>query len=75
MNILNYYRHTALIMANNIAFMSWYKFKPTGQSMGLKLSLAYDIVKANGGELKVSSKENEGTTFTIQLQNIYNGKN
>lgn len=75
MNILNYYRHTALIMANNIPFMSWYKFKPTEQSMGLKLSLAYDFVKANGGELKVSSIENEGTTFTIQLQNIYNGKN
>jgi signal transduction histidine kinase len=28
----------------------------------------YDIVKAHGGELKVETKEVEGTTFTIQLQ-------
>lgn len=27
----------------------------------------YDIVKAHGGELKVETKENEGTIFTIQL--------
>jgi len=33
----------------------------------LGLSLAYDIVKAHGGEIKVESKENEGSIFTIQL--------
>jgi signal transduction histidine kinase len=27
----------------------------------------YDIVKAHGGELKLQSKENEGTEFTIEL--------
>ena len=27
----------------------------------------YDIVKAHGGELKLETKENEGTEFTIQL--------
>jgi signal transduction histidine kinase len=27
----------------------------------------YDIVKANGRELKVETKESEGTTFMIQL--------
>lgn len=27
----------------------------------------YDIVKAHGGEIKVATKENEGTEFTIQL--------
>lgn len=27
----------------------------------------YDIVKAHGGELKVETKEGEGTTFIIQL--------
>jgi len=41
--------------------------KPTGQGTGLGLSLAYDIVKAHGGELKVESKEEEFTQFTIIL--------
>ncbi len=27
----------------------------------------YDIVKAHGGEIKVQTKENEGTEFIIQL--------
>jgi signal transduction histidine kinase len=29
--------------------------------------LSYDIVKAHGGEIKVTTKENEGTAFIIQL--------
>jgi signal transduction histidine kinase len=41
--------------------------KPTGQGTGLGLSLSYDIVKAHGGEIKVESKEGEGSVFTIQL--------
>ena len=41
--------------------------KPTGQGTGLGLSLSYDIVKAHGGEIKVETKEGEGTTFIIQL--------
>lgn len=49
--------------------MSWYKFKPTGQGTGLGLSLAYDIVKAHGDELKVESEEGKGTTFTITIPN------
>ena len=27
----------------------------------------YDLVKAHGGEIKVETKENEGTEFIIQL--------
>ena len=27
----------------------------------------YDIVKAHGGELRMETKEGEGTEFTIQL--------
>ena len=34
---------------------------------GLGLSLSYDIVRAHGGELKVETKEGEGTEFIIQL--------
>ncbi len=43
--------------------------KPTGEGTGLGLSLAYDIVKAHGGELKVETKEGEGSEFIIQLPN------
>ena len=48
-------------------FQPFFTTKPTGQGTGLGLSLAYDIVKAHGGELKVETKENEGTTFIIEL--------
>jgi signal transduction histidine kinase len=33
----------------------------------LGLSLSHDIVKAHGGELKVETKEGEGSEFIIQL--------
>jgi signal transduction histidine kinase len=48
-------------------FQPFFTTKPTGQGTGLGLSLAYDIVKAHGGELKVETKESEGSTFIIQL--------
>jgi signal transduction histidine kinase len=50
-------------------FQPFFTTKPTGQGTGLGLSLSYDIVKAHGGELKVETKEGEGTTFIIQLNN------
>jgi len=48
-------------------FQPFFTTKPTGQGTGLGLSLAYDIVKAHSGELKVETKESEGTTFIIQI--------
>ncbi|MBL0233392.1 MAG: GHKL domain-containing protein [Chitinophagaceae bacterium] len=48
-------------------FQPFFTTKPTGQGTGLGLSLSYDIVKAHGGEIKVETKENEGSEFTIQL--------
>jgi signal transduction histidine kinase len=50
-------------------FQPFFTTKPTGQGTGLGLSLSYDIVKAHGGELKVETIENEGTTFIIQIPN------
>lgn len=48
-------------------FQPFFTTKPTGQGTGLGLSLSYDIVKAHGGELKVETKEGEGSIFTIQI--------
>ena len=48
-------------------FQPFFTTKPTGQGTGLGLSLSYDIIKAHGGELKVETKEGQGTTFKIQL--------
>jgi signal transduction histidine kinase/ligand-binding sensor domain-containing protein len=48
-------------------FQPFFTTKPTGQGTGLGLSLAYDIVKAHGGELKLETKEENGSEFIIQL--------
>jgi two-component system NtrC family sensor kinase len=48
-------------------FQPFFTTKPTGQGTGLGLSLAYDIVKAHGGELKVETKKGEGAEFIIEL--------
>jgi signal transduction histidine kinase len=58
-------------------FQPFFTTKPTGQGTGLGLSLAYDIVKAHGGEIKVVTSTDEGLSagasakagseFVIQL--------
>jgi len=48
-------------------FQPFFTTKPTGKGTGLGLSLAYDIVKAHGGELKVETKQGECTEFIISL--------
>ena len=48
-------------------YQPFFTTKPTGQGIGLGLSLSYDIVKAHGGELKVETKEGEFAEFVIQL--------
>ena len=51
-------------------FDPFFTTKPTGSGTGLGLSLSYDIIKAHGGELKVETKEGEGTEFIIHLHNL-----
>jgi signal transduction histidine kinase/ligand-binding sensor domain-containing protein len=42
--------------------------KPAGEGTGLGLSLSYDmVVKGHGGNIKVESKEGEGSEFIISL--------
>ena len=48
-------------------FQPFFTTKPTGQGTGLGLSLSYDIVKAHNGDLKVKTKEKEGSEFIISL--------
>jgi len=48
-------------------FQPFFTTKPTGQGTGLGLSLSYDTVKAHGGEIKVETKEGEGSEFIILL--------
>src|SRR4030095_4119196 len=48
-------------------FQPFFTTKPTGQGTGLGLSLSYDIIKAHFGEIKVETKEGEGSEFIIQL--------
>ena len=48
-------------------FQPFFTTKPTGPGTGLGLSLSYDIAKAHGGELKVKTKEGEGSEFIISL--------
>jgi signal transduction histidine kinase len=49
-------------------FQPFFTTKPTGQGTGLGLSLSYDIVtQGHDGEIKVETKEGEGSAFTISL--------
>jgi signal transduction histidine kinase len=48
-------------------FLPFFTTKPSGQGTGLGLSMSYDIIKAHGGELKVKTKEGEGSEFIVLI--------
>ncbi len=51
----------------NKIFQPFFTTKPAGQGTGLGLSLSYDIIKVHGGEIRVETKEGEGSDFIITL--------
>jgi signal transduction histidine kinase len=54
--------------ALNKIFQPIFTTKPTSEGTGLGLSLSYDIItKGHGGEMKVETKEEEGTCFTVSI--------
>ena len=51
-------------------FEPFYTTKPSGEGIGLGLSLSYDIVNGrHHGTLKVDSEEGKGSTFVVALPN------
>ncbi len=50
------------------------KIREISKSNKSVIQMSYDIVKAHGGEIKVETKEHEGTTFIIQLLIKNNGQ-
>jgi signal transduction histidine kinase len=73
-NVLITVRDNGMGMSPKVAervFQPFFTTKPTGEGTGLGLSLSYDIItKGHGGELRVESREGEGSEFVVQLHAI-----
>jgi signal transduction histidine kinase len=67
--IIEFYDNGSGIADENLAkvFEPFYTTKKEGKGTGLGLWVSYGIIKSFQGDLKVSSKLGEGTTFKITL--------
>ena len=54
-------------------FDPFFTTKPVGVGTGLGLNVVYNYVKANHGEVSVSSRVGEGTVFTVKLPRVAGG--
>ena len=73
----NYVIITVSVNGNGISqkiddkiFQAFFTTKPKGQFTGLGLNLSYDIIKSNGGEINVETKEEGDSEFIIQIPTI-----
>jgi histidine kinase len=48
-------------------FEPFYTTKPTGEGVGLGLSISNDIIGAHGGKIMIDTKENSHSSFTLIL--------
>jgi two-component system NtrC family sensor kinase len=55
-----------MVLAHQV-LQTFFTTKPTGQGTGFRLSLSYDIIKAHKGEIKLETRQGEGSEFIIQL--------
>ncbi len=51
----------------NRVFEPFYTTKPVGEGTGMGMSITYRVVKNHNGDIKVSSEQGKGTTFTLTL--------
>ncbi|MFN3944797.1 MAG: ATP-binding protein [Allosphingosinicella sp.] len=52
------------------AFEPFFTTKGVGKGTGLGLSMVYGVARQSGGEVRIDSREGEGTTVTIELRRV-----
>jgi signal transduction histidine kinase len=61
--------HGVGISAENLTkvFDPFFTTKPVGEGTGLGLHIARQIVAAHGGEIRIASREGEGTRVCVEI--------